>query len=382
MRRILIVAGRYLPGYKDGGPIRSIKNLTDYLGDEYEFHILTSDRDIGDTKPYLGIRVNDWNTVGKASVYYVAPNRFTLKTILRLAEDADLVYSCGIFTRRSFNVFLLNRLRLINKPVVVASMGMFSPLEFRLKYWKKKPYVMMLSALGMFKNIYWSATSEMEVREICREVKAKPEQFYISEDLPRMVDPTQIVKEKKVGELSVCWISRIAPKKNLMKAIEILSCVKSKIDFTIYGPSEDAEYWGRCQRALKQLPDNISWQYKGNVDPEQVVQTLKKHQIFLFPTLGENYGHVIQEALSAGCPCILSDQTPWQDLEENGVGYVFSLDETERFADAVESYAEMGQEEFQKVSDRALQYAVINSNEKVVNTGYRKIFELKLGRGG
>lgn len=32
-RRILILNGRYLPGYKDGGPVRSIKNLTDRLGE-------------------------------------------------------------------------------------------------------------------------------------------------------------------------------------------------------------------------------------------------------------------------------------------------------------------------------------------------------------
>ena len=29
MRKILILAGRYLPGYKDGGPLRTLINLTD-----------------------------------------------------------------------------------------------------------------------------------------------------------------------------------------------------------------------------------------------------------------------------------------------------------------------------------------------------------------
>ena len=46
-RRILILNGRYLPGYKDGGPVRSIKNLTDRLGEKYDFRILTVDRDHG-----------------------------------------------------------------------------------------------------------------------------------------------------------------------------------------------------------------------------------------------------------------------------------------------------------------------------------------------
>lgn len=374
-RKILIITGRYLPGYKDGGPVRSIKNLTDYLGDEYEFRILTCDRDHGDNEPYPNIKVNDWNQIEKAKVCYVPPKGFKKDKIEKLSVDVDLIYVCGCFNDYAINTLILKRFNKIEKPVVVAAMGLFSPMAFQIKYKKKKLFTTVFNTFGLFKNIYWSATSEMEIKEICRQVKAKPEQFYIAEDLPRMVDPTPIVKKKKAGELSVCWISRIAPKKNLIKAIEILSGVKSHVDFTIYGPTEDIEYWGKCQGALKQLPANISWQYKGNVESEQVVQTLKKHHVFLFPTLGENYGHVIQEALSAGCPCILSDQTPWQDLEKNGVGYVFSLDETERFVDVVDSYATIDEYTFDKCVDAAHQYAIKNSNEKAGNTGYRKIFD-------
>lgn len=36
MKKVLILMGRYLPGYKDGGPVRTIKNLTDILGNEYD----------------------------------------------------------------------------------------------------------------------------------------------------------------------------------------------------------------------------------------------------------------------------------------------------------------------------------------------------------
>ena len=262
IRKILITTGRYRPGYKDGGPVRSIKNLTDYLGDEYEFRILTCDRDHGDTEPYPNITINDWNQVGKAKVYYVPPKGFEKELIQELANEVDVVYVCGCFSDYAINTLILKRFNKIKKPVVVAAMGLFSPMAFQIKYEKKKMFTTVFNTLGLFKNIYWSATSEMEVKEICQQVKAKPEQFYIAEDLPRMVDPTPIVKEKKVGELSVCWISRIAPKKNLIKAIEILSGVKEKVDFTIYGPTEDTEYWDKCQGALKKLPSNITWRYK------------------------------------------------------------------------------------------------------------------------
>ncbi len=374
MKKILIITGGYLPGYKYGGPILSIKNLTDNLGNEYEFYILTSDRDYGSTEPYQNIKVNDWNLVGKAKVYYVEPNGFTLKIIKELANNADIVYSCGVWTRRSLKVFLLKKFGFIKKPVVVASMGMFSPKEFHLKYWKKKPYTILLNITGMFQSIYWSATSELEVSDIKQQVKARDDQFFIAEDLPRIVDPTPIHKIKN-DILEIVWISRITPKKNLKGAIRILKEIKSNTRFSIYGPIFDETYWQDCLAELERLPSNIKWSYYGDVRSDQVVETLKMYHILLFPTLGENYGHVIQEALSAGCACILSDQTPWRNLEDNGVGYAFPVEEISAFVNAVEKYARMSEEEINDVADKALKYAVEKSNKKATDTGYRTIFD-------
>lgn len=375
-RDILIIMGRYLPGYKDGGPVRSIKNLTDFLGKEYNFKILTCDRDHGDTEAYPDIKVNSWNCVGNAEVYYVPPKGFSQKLIVELAEQVDLVYVCGCFNDYAINTLIANRLGKIKVPVVVAAMGLFSPKEFQLKYYKKKTFTTVFNLLGMFKNIYWSATSEMEIDEIRQQVKATDKQFFIAEDLPRKVDKANVKKEKKAGNLKVVWISRIAPKKNLKYAIEILKEARSNIKFTIYGPVHVQEYWEECKQELRNLPNNVKWEWKGNLDSENVVETLKLYDVFLFPTLGENFGHVIQEALSAGCPCIISDQTPWKDFESKGVGYVFPLDGKNDFVNAVDRYAIMTQEDFQRVSERAHKYAIDVSNNKVDNTGYRKIFDL------
>lgn len=174
------------------------------------------------------------------------------------------------------------------------------------------------------------------------------------------------------------WISRIAPKKNLKTAIEILEQVKSNINFTIYGSIHAQEYWDECKEELKKLPDNVKWEYRGNVASEEVVETLKNYHVFLFPTLGENYGHVIQEALSAGCPVILSNQTPWNNLEKYDVGYVFPLEKMNLFAEAIEKYANFKSTEWSKLVNAAQKYAIENSNTKVEITGYRMIFD-KLG---
>lgn len=374
---ILIIMGRYLPGYKDGGPVRSIKNLTDFLGKEYNFKILTCDRDHGDTETYPNIKVNGWNCVGNAEVYYVPPKGFSQKLIVELAGHVDIIYVCGCFNDYAINTLIANRFGKIKVPVIVAAMGLFSPGALQIKSLKKNMFINVFNTLGLFKNMYWSATSEMEVTDILNVIKTDKKKIMIAEDLPRAVQKARIIKIKNSGELKVVFISRFSPKKNLLQAIKILQQVRGSVEFTLYGPDEDENYWIECQKELNKLPDNVKWTWKGNLDSEKVVETLKYQDVFLFPTLGENFGHVIQEALSAGCPCIISNQTPWQDFESQGVGYILPLNDNKPFVKAIEKYAAMGQEEFQNVVDKVHRYAIRVSNDKVKNTGYRRIFEIR-----
>ena len=79
---VLIMIGDYLPGYKGGGPTRSIANLVDLLSDAVKFKIITSDRDFGESDPYSEILYNGWNKVGKADVMYLSPSKSLPDSIL------------------------------------------------------------------------------------------------------------------------------------------------------------------------------------------------------------------------------------------------------------------------------------------------------------
>src|ERR1035441_1964022 len=68
---VLILLCFYVPGYKSGGPIRTISNLVRKLGNEFDFKIITSDRDFGDNAPYAGIEPNQWASVENAKALYV-----------------------------------------------------------------------------------------------------------------------------------------------------------------------------------------------------------------------------------------------------------------------------------------------------------------------
>ena len=71
---ILTPAGYYLPGYKAGGPITTLANMVERLGEEFSFRIATRDRDLGDTKPYSGIGEDTSGlTFGHGNIQYLPP---------------------------------------------------------------------------------------------------------------------------------------------------------------------------------------------------------------------------------------------------------------------------------------------------------------------
>jgi len=89
----------YRPGFKAGGPIRTLLNIMEHLGDEFSFIVLTRDRDLGAKNPYPGIR-RGYICLGKAEVLYMAPGDLTFFGIrLRIRDSApDLIYLNSFFS--------------------------------------------------------------------------------------------------------------------------------------------------------------------------------------------------------------------------------------------------------------------------------------------
>ncbi len=375
MRSVLILMGRYLPGFRDGGPVRSILNLTQWLGDEYDIRIMCLDRDHGDTDRYPGIQTGKYTTVGKAKVWYTEV--FSCDDIERLANDTDVVYCCGPYNDYARIVMRLKKAGRIAPPLYVASMGSFSPEAFRIKGFKKKLFISYMRLAGMFDNVIWSVTTHREEEEL-KAVVGGEAKCVIAEDMPRQ-STTEHTHIKETDSLRLCFLSRISRKKNLSFIPTILKQtdddVKIKID--IYGVAEDKTYLRECLQGfdeLKKTHPGCKWEYKGEADSEKVPQILAEYDAFILPTLGENYGHVIAESLSAGCIPIISDTTPWLDLNEKDCGYVCPSGNATAFAKAVEELYRMGAQDIKRKQDSCYEYIREVNERNVRDSGYRAIF--------
>lgn len=379
-KKVLILAGYYVPSIKGGGPIQSIKNLVDNLSDKFGFYILASDRDLGDEQPFSNIKTDEWVQVGNAKVFYINTKQLTLRRLAKIinAVDYDVLYLNSFFSYKfSIMIMILSKLKLIApKPIILAPRGQFSKGALGFKSGKKKLYIKITKALGLYKDVTWHATAQTEKEDIealfgpkanikiAGNLTANYKEFKYDKDI-----------DKNKGELKVVFVSRIHPKKNLKKAIELLKNIEGKIEFNIYGPIEDKAYWSECKTLINKLPDDIKVDYKGVIEHDKIIDIFKQHHVFLFPTLGENFGHVISEALIGGCPVIISDQTPWRELESKQVGWDIDLKDENKFIGVIQNCVDLNNEEYMILSKNAFEYGkkISNNNEDIES--YYSIFK-------
>lgn len=385
---ILVFTGYYLPGYKAGGPIRTIENMVAGLKEDFTFRIFTRDRDVGDSRPYPGIRVNEWNPCGSAQVFYADPGGASYGGIRRVIADVcpEVVYLNSFFDP-DFTVapLVLRRLGLAGGAAswVVAPRGEFSRGALAINARKKRAFIGLAQMTRLYRDVVWQASSIHEQEDIEREFAPRDAVIHVA---PDMTPPLGQLPPKQqtaaAGKaLRACFVSRISLKKNLLFAIEALQGVRAAVDFNIYGPVEDEGYAAACRNAIKTLPAHVRVAWHGEVPHDHVRDVFAGQDLFVFPTAGENFGHVVFESLAAGTPVLVSDQTPWRDLDARGVGWVRPLEGRQAFVDVIEKVAAMEASERAAIAGRAQRYATEVSRSSSVLESNRALFRNALNRG-
>lgn len=372
-KRILVLNGQYAPGYKGGGPIQSCINMIENLYEQFDFFVICSDRDYKDSMPYNNVKINQWNNVGHAKVYYLGNEYQSFiglqKVINRI--DFDVLYLNGFFSPVfTIKPLILKWLHIINpQKVVLTPRGDFTG-GCENKKIKKYIYIFIVKKIGLYRNLIWQATSDIEARDIRK--KFSNAVIYTIPNFPAKYIEKKNHVTKIPGELKLVFVSRIFPKKNLKYALEVLRNIpKGDILFDIYGPMEDKNYWSECEKVIKSMPNNITVKYCGEIEHKDIPNIFGKYHAFFFPTLGENYGHVIVEAMMNNCICILSKGvTPWDDyIESLDIGA--ELDNPMKFGEIIEELVNMNQSDFDALIRINSEYVA----KKTDSTKYLELYE-------
>ncbi|GLT20763.1 hypothetical protein GCM10007933_02150 [Zoogloea oryzae] len=352
MKKIFVLAPYFWPAKKAGGPVKSMGAIVELLSTNAEVKVLTQAYDVG-SKTVMGDVVPDsWIRLPQCSVYYSSGSLKVLMQIVAAGrvKDTDVVFYLNSFFAFTLSIlfFILKRFGFVkaSSKVILAPRGEFSEGALMLKPLKKRVFISLSKLARLHDGITWHATSDEESKDIAR-VFGDGVTVRVAPNIVDMRIRQKVFETKKEGgRLKLIFLSRISPKKNLEYALKILMSVRAEVAFDIYGPKEDNDYWICCEELIKKLPSNVVVRYMGPVDVDEVPDVIARYHLFILPTLGENFCHAIAEALQCGCPVLVSDQTPWRGLAEQGVGWDIPLANSSGFSEVVEFMAGMGDESF------------------------------------
>lgn len=369
--KILIVLAGFLPGKKYGGPPISVDNFCSLMKDD-ECYIVTTNHDMGESMPYEDVK-EGWNDRGNCKVLYLSDAEYRYKKYKKVIEEIspDIIYLQGLFQNCIIPCLFLAKE--YNIPVLLAPRGELCKGAFKKKY-KKIPYILFLKLFHLIDKVHFQSTSEEETEAIAEHLGVNQERIHFLTNVPSIPKKDYPVPYKEPGMAKFVFISRIVRKKNLKTAISYFRDIEGDVTFDIYGPIEDKEYWAKCQEEIRALPSNVKVKYCGLLSHDQIHETFAKYHAFLFPTLSENFGHVIAEALSVGCPVIISDQTPWSGINDYNAGFAGNLSDESKFIKAIQKIVDFTSGEMKKMMADSISYVKEKTDIEHIRKKYTEAF--------
>lgn len=363
MNKVMIFIDWFYPAYLAGGPIKSVYHIVDSLSDQFEFYIVTSNTDIGGTP--LQVASNQWSVEKNHRIIYLSIDRQYRKTYKALFEEVrpKVIYFNNMFSI-NFGVvpmWLFRRKKKVKQ--IVAPRGMLGEGALQLKPLKKKLFLLLAKRFLYGNELNWHASSSQEAKEVKKSI-GHHSKVLIAQNLTTQPKERELEQGMKLpNELKLVFISRISEKKNLEFLLKLVSSAKEMVNLKldVYGPIEDQNYWAKCKSLIA---SDTRIAYKGVLKPFEINETLNLYHCFVLPTLHENFGHAIAEAINAGVPVIISQFTPWRALSNHNVGFDISLSDQEKWLEVIRKMYALDALNYDKMVDACYEY----SNQFIVNT--------------
>ncbi|MGZ5191695.1 MAG: glycosyltransferase, partial [Flavisolibacter sp.] len=362
MKNIMIFTDWFEPGYKAGGPIRSSLNFARLMKTTNKIFVFTADRDLNDEHGYANVLTNQWSEFEEGiEIYYCSPENLSWSTI---KEQYRKLMPGFIYLNSMFSIYftilplLIMWKAAIKKQlrIMIAPCGMLKKSALQIKAFKKRCFLYALRVAGLHRIVHFHATDQNEGMDVFREF-GNQTHVVVAGDFPATIPRYNHPLLKMPGILRIIFISRIHPIKNLEFLLRLLPHVKGIIHLTIVGLEEDKTYATNCKAISEKFPARISVRYIGHLPNKEIEKYLKSHHILALPTKGENFGHSIFEALSHSRPVLISNQTPWHNLQTQKAGWDLPLSDTQGFISAIQQAVDFNKQEFFDWSYNAWKYA-------------------------
>jgi glycosyltransferase involved in cell wall biosynthesis len=235
-----------------------------------------------------------------------------------LGERKDVIFHVhGLWLMA--NIYPATIARRAGRPLVLAPRGMLAAAAINFSKWRKRLMWYAVQARALEAVSCFHATSEQEYREI-RDFGLRQPVAIVPNGIA--VPETSFAAPERGGTRTALYLGRIHPKKGLDRLITAWKEVEhQRPDWSlrIVGPDEVGYMEQLRRQALELGLYRVSFEKPlfGAAKDE----AFRAADLFVFPTLNENFGMTVAEALAQGTPVICTRGAPWRGLETHHCGW-------------------------------------------------------------
>ncbi|WP_201767174.1 glycosyltransferase family 4 protein [Rhodopirellula sallentina] len=143
--------------------------------------------------------------------------------------------------------------------------------------------------------------------------------------------PPREYVDLKSRKLKVLFVGGLSQRKGIADVFAVADALSDHVELTVVGRA-NVQGCPALESALKKH------HWIPSLPHEQVLQTMREHDVLLFPSLFEGFGLVITEAMSQGTPVITTDRTAGPDVITHGEdGWIIPAGDTASLQSAVEN---------------------------------------------
>ena len=233
-------------------------------------------------------------------------------------------------------------------PRIVTIHGMLEPWALKHRAWKKCIAWHLFQFYDLKTATVIHATSEREGRTIKRILPHVPVIVIpLGVDAPKLLASTP----KNTSLKRALFLGRIHPVKGLVNLIEAWRRINCNDWTLVLAGNDDSRYASTVQDNIEKynLSSNIEW--IGAVTGERKWTLYRESDLFILPSLSENFGIVVAEALACGIPVITTKATPWYNLVTHQCGWWVDIG-VDPLVEALREAMSLSPQERQVMGDR------------------------------
>ena len=342
MKRVCLISSSFYPATFYGGPISATWDLSRRLSEkDIQMYISTTNAN-GISR--LNVETNKF--IQKDSNLFVkyyheeVINKFSFAFICGIWSDiknADIVYIQYLFHYTV--LFSLLFCVFQRKRIIICPRGSFSlfTLSNRIPFLKR--FWINLLIKPFHRIVEWQASSNLEKNDIKRTfpdasiyvindgVDFRSFQDFEIFDRVKLLEKYTKTKFENVSYVFFS-MGRLHAIKNfdvLIHAFSLFVKDHKEAKFIIAGGNDGVEYKLRQQILDLELENSVFLIGAINFEDKKIL--LNNCDYFSLASDFESFGLVVAEALCCGKPVVVSDKTPWKDLQQNQCGILTNNDE-------------------------------------------------------